>query len=71
LAQRRIEQEEAIVTKSNQLSTSKQGSLDKSAETGEKVSPELTEDELNKVSGGMRRSGAGTASSGFTFLRFD
>jgi hypothetical protein len=57
--------------KSNQRSTSTQGSLDRSVETGEKVSPELTEGELNKVFGGLRKSGGESASAAFTFLRFD
>jgi bacteriocin-like protein len=46
--------------------------------TRENVSPELTEDELKNVSGGLRRASGGgsissgtAASSGMTFLRFD
>ncbi len=59
------------MTKSNQRSTSTQVSLNKSVETGEKFSAELTEDELNKVFGGLRKSGGESASPAFTFLRFD
>ncbi len=66
------------MAKCNQVSTGTQGSLDKSAKTGENVGFELTEDELNKVSGGMRKASSGggvssgaSAFSGLIFLRFD
>jgi hypothetical protein len=41
-----------VMTKTGQLSTSTQGSLDKSAKIRKNVSAELTKDDLNKVSGG-------------------
>jgi bacteriocin-like protein len=84
--QRQIEQEEAIMAKSDQPGTSMHGtpiaSPGKSVKIGETVCPELTEDELNEVSGGTseanlrRASGSSSASSssaasGITFLRFD
>lgn len=40
------------MTNSDQPGTGTQGSLDKSVKIGENVRPELTQDELNKVSGG-------------------